>query len=128
MKRILLTITLICTFVFCQAQVDMAALKTDPDFLAYRKISAKVKTSMTSHYYVLPKNYAALQPELRKNRDPENIKRILKANGMTHVDEFMADMTLQGKYLSNFMKKHPELMKLPPAERSRVFVQLLTGR
>jgi len=40
----------------------------------------------------------------------------------------MADMTLQGKYLSNFMKKHPELMKLPPAERSRVFVQLLTGR
>lgn len=106
----------------------MVTLKKDPDYLAYRKITTKVKNAMTSHYYVLPKNYAALQPEIRKNRSPENMKRILKANGMTHVDEFMADMTLQGKYLSSFIKKHPELMKLGTAERAHVFVQLLTGR
>lgn len=117
-----------CAFVFCKAQVNMDALKTDPDYLAYRKITTKVKNAMTSHYYVLPKNYAALQPEIKKNRSPENMKKILKANGMVHVDEFIADITLQGKYMTSFIKKHPELMKLPSAERSRVFVQLLTGR
>ncbi len=127
MKHILLTSMLICAFVFCKAEVNMEALKKDPDYLAYKKATSKLRASMASHYYVLPKNYAALQPELRKDKNPESMKRILKANGMIHADEFVNDIMIESKYMASFIKKHPKLMKLEAAERTRVFAQLLHG-
>ena len=116
------------TFVFCKAQIDIATLKKDPNYIAYRKSSDKLKAGIQSKYFVVPKNFRTLQSQVRKDHREEDLKRLLKADGMQHSDEFVNQMLVGGKCMDNFMKKHPELMKLPPAERGHVFVELMTGK
>jgi putative ubiquitin-RnfH superfamily antitoxin RatB of RatAB toxin-antitoxin module len=107
--------------VFCKAQ-DIAALRKDPDIIAIRKVTDKLK----ARYYKMPPNMSALQIEIAKNPTPENMKQVLKKNGMVDADKFVDDIALQRSSMVRFNKKHPEFMKMEMTKRIEIMRKLLT--
>lgn len=121
MKKLMLLLILNLCFVFCKAQ-DIAALKKDPDIVVIKKVIEKLK----ARYYKMPPNVGALQIEMAKNPTPENMKTVLKKNGMVDADEFVNEITAQRDAMIRFNQKHPEFMKLEPAKRIDIMKKLLT--
>lgn len=122
MKKIVLLVILNGSFVFCKAQ-DIAAFRKDPDIIELKKITNKLK----SRYYKMPNNYASLQAEIMKTPTPENMKSVLKKNGMVNADQFVDDITSQRNSMLRFNQKHPEFKTMDPSKRMELMKQLLTN-
>ncbi len=125
MRYFIITAALSCAMLFCNAQEDINLLKKDPNIVAYKEVSAKIKALTESHYYKIPSNFAALQSEMMKTPTPENMKHVLKKNGMVHADEFVDDITLQRSSMLKFYQKHLEFKTMDPMKRGEVLRKLL---
>lgn len=124
MNFFLLLLILNVSFIYCRAQ-DIEALKNDPDIIIYKNVTKKIKTNTLSHYYVMPPNIAVLQGEIKKNPSPDNMKIILKKNGMIHANEFVDNIVLQRNSMLRFNKRHPEFRTMDPIKRMEIIKKLL---
>ena len=98
---------------------DIAALKKDPDILIIKHAINQLK----SHVYKIPPNFASL---ITKNESPEEMKAVLKKNGMVKADEFVNLITTQQQAAIRFNKNHPEITKLETAKRAEIINEALT--
>lgn len=113
----------ICCNTYSQ-QIDINILKKDPILVEYKKILNELKDVSNTRKYKLPVD-SELSKDLAANPTKEGMLKVLKKRGMVNAEEYVNKISLQTSLMFEFMKKHPELLKLDQKKQMEIFIKLL---
>lgn len=122
MKIFLIKIALLLNLVL--QQINIENLKKDPVLIQYKKVMNELKDGQLNRRYILPTNPDVMK-SFYSNPTKENMKKVLKVEGMKNADEYVDKVFLQTTLMFKFLKKHPEISKLERQKKQELIRKLI---
>lgn len=125
--KIFLTSLFLTLSVFHFQQIDVNELKKDTSLIQYKKITAELLDDIKSKKYTFPANAQEILKGLEKAPSRELAIKLFKEGGMANAEEYFDNVSQQGKYMFEFMRKHPELAKMERKALTELLVKLISN-
>lgn len=90
----------------------------------YKKVMNELKDGQLNRRYILPTNPDVMK-SFYSNPTKENMKKVLKVEGMKNADEYVDKVFLQTTLMFKFLKKHPEISKLERQKKQELIRKLI---